>query len=96
MCLESGKKSGKVRKAYVHITVHGLLHRTVSWIITLEEHVSALDLFVHGSFQPYVCGWLIEIVRYIIYNTVMTLDSCQIFFDIYPALRYKMLSVVSI
>ena len=50
--------------------------------------VLALDHFGLGSFRPYVLGRLIDIVRYIIYNRVMALDSCQNFVSIYPALRY--------
>ena len=41
-----------------------------------------------GSFLPYVCGRLIEIDRYIIYNRVMALYSCQNSVNVYPVLMY--------
>ena len=50
------------------VMVHGLLQSCV---------VLALDQLGPGSFQPHVCGLLIGLVRYIAYNRVMAVESCQ-------------------
>ena len=59
--------------------VHGLFKSCV---------IMVLDKIGPGSFLPDVRSRLIEIVRYIINNSVMTLDSCQNFVYLYSALRY--------
>ena len=50
--------------------------------------ISVLEQFGPGPVWSYVWDRLIEIVRYIIYNRVMTLESYQNFVKIYPALRF--------